>query len=249
MPFNSQLEEKPIFPETDPEEKAHPRNLKDRFANAYDKAVPLFNINLAWFVLSLPIITIFPALGGLYYAIMELENENVASWGTVWEGFKNLWWWSLRWGVLVLLVDAVLVVNIWFYGTLAQAWAVFAMTASIVLLVVWTMINQFSFPLLLLQHDKKISVAIRNGYVVLMRQPLSALKVLALTMLITVISSLVPPLWIFISMALILQLQTRTVLTAVIRIREKDALRDAEKAQREAADDSDSYDEEDKEEV
>lgn len=249
MPTNSQLEEKPIFPKTDLEEKIRPRNLKDRLTDAYYKAVPLFSINLAWFILSLPIITIFPALGGLYYAIMEMENENTASWETVWEGFKSHWWWSVRWGVLVLLVDVVLVVNIWFYASLAQTWAVYAMTASIVLLFIWMLIQQFSFPLLLLQKDKKISVAIRNGYVVLMRQPLAALKLLALTALIAVVSTLVPPLWIFISMALILQIQTRTVLTAVQRIRKKDARRDAEKVQREAALNSDVLDGEGEEEI
>lgn len=249
MPINSQLEEKPIFPKIELEEKPSPRNLKDRFTDACYKGVPLFSINLAWFVLSLPIVTIFPALGGLYYAVMEMNEGTTADWGAVWEGFKNYCWWSLRWGILVFLVNVVLAVNIRFYASLAQNWAVFAMTASIVLLFVWNLINQFSFPLLLLQKDKKISVAIRNGYVVAMRQPLAALKVMTLTLLILVVSTLVPPLWIFISMALILQLQTRTVLTAVQRIREKDARRDAEKAQREAADDPDSLDEEGEEQV
>jgi len=91
----------------------------------------------------------------------------------------------------------------------------------------WIAIHQFSFPLLLMQDEKKILLAMRNGYVIVMRQPLAALKVMLLSLLINALSILLPPLWIFISMALIVQLRTRTVLKAVKKIKEKDAERDS----------------------
>ena len=87
-----------------------------------------------------------------------------------------------------------------------------------------------------MQEEKKIGLAIRNGYVVVIRQPVQALKVLALNLLITAISIILPPLWIFISMALVVQIQTSTMLKAVEQIRAKDADRDAAKAHRESMD-------------
>ena len=221
MPEDLPAENEPIFPESGPEDY---------------NMIPYFNINLAWFVMSLPVLTVFPALGGLYYAVMEQRQGNSAGWDTIWEGFKKYWWLSVKWGLLVTAVEAVLAVNIWFYTTLAQNWAIFATTAAIVLLIVWTAINQFSFPLLLMQEEKKIGLAIRNGYVVVIRQPVQALKVLALNLLITAISIILPPLWIFISMALVVQIQTSTMLKAVEQIRAKDADRDAAKAHRESMD-------------
>lgn len=229
MPADLTPDDERIFPETDPEEVKKPRNLKERFFNFYYSIIPYFNVNLAWFVMSLPIVTIFPALGGLYYAVMEQNQGNGAEWGTVWEGLKKHWWLSVKWGLLVTVVQAVLIGNIWFYYNLTQTWAVFAMTTAIVLLIVWTAINQFSYPLLLMQEEKKIGLAIRNGYVVVMRQPVQALKVLTLNLLISVISILLPPLWVFVSMALIVQIQTSTLLKAVDQIRAKDAGRDAAK--------------------
>jgi uncharacterized membrane protein YesL len=82
--------------------------------------------------------------------------------------------------------------------------------------------NQFSFPLLLLQKEKKIFLAIRNGYVIVVRQPWVALKTTLLCLLIAFISILIPPLWFFIAMALIAHLQTRAVLRAVEKIRSQD---------------------------
>jgi|GEM_PF-867178 len=225
-------EEKQIFPETALAKDEKPRSLKEKFLDVYYNSIPFFDINLAWFVMSLPVLTIFPALGGLYYAVLELNQEHGAKWGTVWEGFKKHWWLSVRWGLLVLLVNIVLAANIWFYLNLTQSWTLYTLTASIVLLVVWITINQFSFPLLLLQEEKKILLAIRNGYVIVMRQPLAALKVMALNLLIVVVSILLPPLWIFISMALIVNIRTRTVLQAVKKIRQKDAEREAARAHR-----------------
>jgi uncharacterized membrane protein YesL len=232
MPEDLIPEDEPIFPKSNPKESKKPRNLKERFFDFYYSTIPYFNVNLAWFVMSLPILTIFPALGGLYYAVMEQNQGNSAEWGTVWEGFKKHWWLSVKWGLLVTVVDALLVINIWFYTNLTQTWATFAMTITIVLLIVWIAINQFSFPLLLLQEEEKIGLAIRNGYVVVMRQPVQALKVLALNLLITVISIILPPLWIFISMALIVHIQTSTLQNAIDQIHAKDAHRDATKAHR-----------------
>jgi uncharacterized membrane protein YesL len=222
MTENPQSQNEQIFPGADPEEPQRPRSLKDRFLNFYYNSIPFFTLNLAWFVMSLPIVTVFPALGGLYYAVLEENQGAGADWRTVWEGFKKHWWLSVRWGLLVVGLDVLLAVNIWFYFNQTQSWAVFLMMTMIVLLFFWIAINQFSFPLLMLQEEKKIGLALRNGYVLVMRQPLQALKVMALSLLIAVISTVLPPLWVFISMALIVNLRTRTAIKAVQRINVKD---------------------------
>jgi uncharacterized membrane protein YesL len=217
----------------DGEGPRRPKSFKEGLVDFYYNAVPFFNANLAWAVMSLPLVTFFPALGGLYAASLELAQGNVADWGTVWSGFKEHGWLSLRWGLLVLFGDIILLANIWFYFNIDQGWAIFALVACIFLLIFWMAVNQFSFPLLLLQEEKKIFLAIRNGYVVVMRRPLAAVKVMLLNLLITGVSILLPPLWIFISMSLICTLQSREVLKAVDKIRQKDARRDAIQAHRE----------------
>lgn len=223
--YNKQERER-IFPETEFDEDAKPKDFKDKLFLFYYNAIPFFNINLAWIVMSLPLVTIFPALGGLYYAVLQLNRKRSADWGTVWEGVKKHWRLSLKWGFLVLFVYLALAANFWFYLNIEQMWALYALAITVFLSFLWIAVNQFTFPLLLLQEEKKLFLALRNGYVIVMRRPLAALKVILLTLLIAVVSTLLPPLWIFISMAVILHFRTKTVLKAVEQIREKDAQRD-----------------------
>ena len=215
MPEESHKRAESIFEESGEAQLRQPRNLKERFFNLYYNAVPYFTLNLIWCALSLPVVTIFPALGGLYYAVLQMSQEGSADGGTVWEGFKKHWWLSLRWGLLVYGVEAVLVLNIWFYLNLDQSWAIFALFGAVIFLILWIALNQFSFPLLLLQEEKKIFLAIRNGFIVVMRKPLEAIKVMALSLLISAASIALPPLWIFISMAWIVSIRTRTVIKVV----------------------------------
>ena len=248
MPEDKKQAREQIFSETEFVESSEPKNFKDRFMDFYYGLIPLFTINLVWFLLSLPIVTIFPATGGLYYAVLELERENSADWGTVWVGVKKHWWLSLKWGLLILVSYIFMVGNIWFYLNLDQGWSVFPLTISIVVLILWSTVTQFGFPLLLLQEEKKIFLAIRNAYVIVMRKPLSALKVLLISFLTTIISLLLLPLWIFVSMAWIIRIRTKTVLKAVEEIKQQDAERDAVKAHRDDSDNSEDQGEQDLEE-
>lgn len=227
MPEDKQQENEKIFPETEFIESNEPKKIKDRFMDFYYDAIPLFTINLVWFLMSMPVVTIFPATGGLYYAVLELERENTADWATVWVGIKKHWWLSTKWGLLVLFGYIFMTANIWFYLNLEQGWSIFAVTLTLVILILWSAVTQFGFPLLLLQEEKKIFLALRNGYVIVMRKPLEALKVLLVSSLTAVISLLLPPLWIFVSMAWIIRVQTKSVLKAVNQIKQKDLERDA----------------------
>jgi len=193
----------------------------------YAKTRPLIKFNLAWFVLSLPVVTIFPALGGLYHAILSFNQETPVEGQTVREGFRKFWQLSIQWGLVVLLGDLLLAGGIWLALDIEAEWGSYALVVGVVFAILWVAINQFSFPLLLLQQEKKVLTAIRNGYVIVVRRPWMALKALGLSLLISLISILIPPLWILISMALITQIQTRTVLNVVEKIRREDSERDS----------------------
>ena len=212
----------PIFPETEIKEDHKPKLLKERLFDIYYEALPLFNLNIFWFLLSLPLVTFLPALGGLYHAIQQYQRKQPANWQVFWDGFKENWLASLKWGLIVLLGDLILAANIWFSLNIDAAWRIYTLSVGVMIAIIWIAINQFSLPLLLLQKEKKIFLAIRNGYVIVVRQPWVALKTTLLCLLITILSILIPPLWFFIAMALIAHLQTRAMLRAVEKIRSQD---------------------------
>jgi len=217
----------PIYGETD-----QPTRTKSWFSVRFNQARDLFPLNLAWFFLSLPVITLFPALGGLYHAVWAYQHDEPSDWRSVWEGFRKHWFFSLQWGLLILLGYLVSFGSIWFFREGTQDWHPYAVAAGVVFAIIWAAINQFSFPLLLLQKEKNVLIAIRNGYVVLVRRPLEALKVLLVTLVISAVSTAVPPLWILVGMALIVQIQTRSVLDSVEKIRAADRDRDTAQTHR-----------------
>lgn len=227
MPASSSNGENPGVHEAEKHLGEKSTKLKDRLRSLYDWSRPLLSINLAWFLLSLPVVTVFPALGGLYHAVLAFSREEAPSWKTVWDGFKQHWWLSVKWGLAILVGYAVFGGAWWYLNTVQEDWAAYASAAAGAVIFLWTAINQFSFSLLMLQHEPKVWIAIRNGYVLVIRHPLNALKTLLLTALVAVLSTLLAPAWAFISMALITHLQTQAVLAAVAKIRAQDAEKDA----------------------
>lgn len=59
--------------------------------------------------------------GRVDYAGLQMSQEGNADGST----FKKYWWRSLRWGLLVYSVGAVLLLNIWFYFNLNQSRTLF----------------------------------------------------------------------------------------------------------------------------
>ncbi len=233
MPAGPFREDRSLSPGTESEEHPKPKKMADRLRNRFIKASPLFTINLAWFLLSLPIVTIFPALGGLYCSVLSFSRDEKPGWVSMWEATKQHWWLSSKWGLSALLGYAVLGSALWYFKGVDQNWAIYASAAAGAFLLLWTAVSQFSLPLLFLQQEKKVWVAIRNGYVLTIRRPLNALKTLLLTALIAALGTLLAPTWVFITMALIAHIQTKAVLGAVENIRTQDADSDAADAHRE----------------
>lgn len=112
MPERSPQNDEPIFPETEINDDHKPKQLKERLLDIYYGTLPLFNLNIVWFILSLPLLTFLPALGGLYHAIQQYHRKEPANWPVFWDGFKENWLVSLKWGGIVLLGDLILAANI-----------------------------------------------------------------------------------------------------------------------------------------
>lgn len=222
MPETSDIRRGINLPESDHDQQRQPRSLMDWWHEIGDHAIPLFNVNLAFFVISLPFVTIFPALGGLYEAMLKIDRDGGANWGTVWAGFKQHAWLSVRWGLLVTIGYVLLGVNIWLFSNSTQVFGRYAVAFAIVAAILWGVINQFSLPILLLQRDKNILLAVRSGFLIATRRPLAALGVTLISLLITLFSILLPPLFIFFSIAVIAYFQTQIVLDSIIILKLKD---------------------------
>jgi uncharacterized membrane protein YesL len=160
---------------------------KKGFLDLYYDSIPFIGINLLWFLLTLPLITAFPAMAGLYYATNQLAHGKSAGGSEFFEGFRNYFWVSWCWGLMNIFVIVVLAVNIWFYGQVKASWADLIRGTSLGLMVIWGSMQFYIFPFLIEQKDRRLKVAVRNTLVMSLRSPLRtfglAIGVMALTLI------------------------------------------------------------------
>lgn len=193
--------------------------LRERFFDIYLQSIALITANVTWFLLSIPLITLIPATGGLYHATNLIAHGRDAGWRTVWEGFRLHFWLSWKWGLANIAVFGILWGNIWFYGQVQAGWAVWVRTGMEFLFILWGVLQIYTFPLFLEQEDKQMITTVRNSLVLFIRRPLQTFG-WAISVFILAIgsSSLAPPAWIVITASLCLYLSNRATIEAIARI-------------------------------
>lgn len=193
-------------------------STRTTLVEAYLLSIPLITTNVMWLLLSLPIITLIPAMGGLYYATNLLAHDRDASWRSVWQGFRQHFWLSWRWGLLNVLIYGGLVANIWFYGRVS--WGVWVRPFFLALTVLWTLLQIYFFPTLLEQERPSLRLAIRNSFIILLRRPLPTLGYLIALVVFALGSSyLLPPLWFVFTVSLLLYLSNLATIQAIERLK------------------------------
>src|SRR5207253_3194490 len=91
-----------------------------------------------------------------------------------------------------------------------------AQTVVLVLLLFWSVLQLYTFPLLLEQADVRLRVALKNSMVIVLRRPIATLVLIVEVALIVGLSTLViPPAWIFVTASLCTYLANRTVVNSI----------------------------------
>jgi len=193
--------------------------FRESLINIYYDLVPLVSLNIIWFLLTLPIVTAFPAAAGLYYATNQLAHQKGAGWKTFFDGFRIHFWLSWRWGLLNVIIIVVLVSNIKFYGQLEAEWSVWLRGVIIGLSILWGIIQLYTFPFLLEQEKQQLNSALRNSMVLLATRPAPVLSVAFLTLVLAVLSTFIAlPAWFFFTASLSVYLANKVVIDSVKKL-------------------------------
>jgi len=182
------------------------KTFKEAIIDGWDALIPLVGINLIWFTLTVLVLPAFPAMGGMYYATNRIAHGESATFRTFFEGFKEHFWTSWKWGFLNLAAYLLLGLNIWFYGQF-EGWG-FLILQSIFfsIMVIYTSIHFYTFPFLIEQDEPSLITAYRNSFAVFARFMGRSFGLLALFIALAVVSILLPPLWIVITVSAIIYL-------------------------------------------
>ncbi len=191
--------------------------LRAKAGDAYLNAIPLITLNVAWFLISLPIVTLLPATGGLVYATNRLARGRAANWHTLLEGFRLYLRQSLILGLLNVAIAAVVGANLLYYSLRPEeGWIQVARLIVLTVALIWGMVQVHAFPLLVEQEQPHIRLALRNSLVILIRRPLPSLLVTLLIAFIAALSTLIiQPAWIFFTASTCAYLANRSTVGAI----------------------------------
>ncbi len=141
---------------------------------AWDGFWMLWLANIFWILLCLPIITAPAAFAGLYYTMHELANGESVEWNTFFEGIKRYFWPGLRWFVANLVMVVGLISYFLLFASsdnITQNISQVLSGLPVGLLIVWGVINAFTFPLMLEQEKPSYLTALRNSIAFYVKWP------------------------------------------------------------------------------
>ena len=129
-------------------------------------------VSLSMVLLSLTVVLAVPAYLGVLEQARDLTHGVRTGIAGMWLGFKREIRRSLPWGLLNLAVTAVFGFTLWFYANSSFAFAP-ALVIFITLIAVFYFIWQyFSFACYTLQEEKKIRLAWKNAWALMLTRPL-----------------------------------------------------------------------------
>ncbi len=157
--------------------------LQDAWADIWTVLV----CNLLWTVSVLLIIPGPPATLALFTYSNLLAHGEMADFGDYWRAFRSQWGPAWRWGLVNLVVIVLLAGDFILTGQLSQsAFARFAQGFYVTALGAWLIVQLYALPFLIEQAGPSVRQALRNGAVMLGRNPVFSifLSILLLVLLV-----------------------------------------------------------------
>ncbi|MBC8445875.1 MAG: DUF624 domain-containing protein [Chloroflexi bacterium] len=174
----------------------------------WDELFLLILMNIVTVLLVIPVVTLPPALAGLWNVANRVAQGKVIGWSDYFAGFRRYFWKAWGLALLNILVLIIVSTNLWFYVPgntpfdlhptlsllLRPAWAAVAF--------LWLAAQMYPLALLLEQEDQRLRVAWRNTAVIFIANPGFTLALAVLLLIVIVISTLLPMMWFLVTPAL-----------------------------------------------
>lgn len=160
--------------------------------DTYEELFILIGANLLALALLVPIVTAPPALAGLHYLGFHIATKKRIEFGFFWKGFRGYFLDSWKLTALNALVFGLLGVDVWFYMSQVQgAWRVVGFV-GLGMLVVWALAQLYTFPLLVRQEERKLSLLVKNALLLTLAYPVFSLVTALLLTLMLALSIALP---------------------------------------------------------
>ena len=154
-----------------------------------DKANVLL-VNMVGVMACLTVIFAPPAIFGMAFTANRLvDGENMGLTALV-KGGRKYFLTSWLWAVLNIAIFYIASINISFYSYAPSSWGSVLQYVFLFLLVVWLMVQFYALPYLMRMEEKKLLLALRNGWFTLMASPVYTLIMALLLGIVILVSGL-----------------------------------------------------------
>jgi len=159
------------------------------FKDFYDEMFLFVFINLLCVLLCIPLVTLAPALAGVYYVTNHLAHERyTTTWRDFFIGFRQ--YFAKIWQVLLadLFLLLIIVANINFYVGMPNQILKLVSIPFLYLLAFWLGLQIYLFPLLMEQGQKRLVLIFRNAILLTLGHPFFTIAFLLVILLLLLIS-------------------------------------------------------------
>lgn len=137
--------------------------------------------NIVWLISVLLVIPGPPVTLALFYYANQTVHEETVNVSDFFKAITRFWWTGWRWGILNLIVLAVLVGDVFLTSYQGQTQAAMFLSGLYYTVVAfWLLLQIFTLPFILEQEKPSVLQALRNGVMLIGKNPLFSLSFLFL---------------------------------------------------------------------
>ena len=174
----------------------------------WDELFFLALLNIVTALLAVLVITLPPALAGLWNVANRVAQGKATGWSDYFEGFRRYFWKAWGLALLNILVITIAITNLRFYTPgnapfeIHPTLSLWIRALWMAVAFLWLTLQMYPLALLLEQEDQRLRVTLRNTAVIFIANPGFTLVLAALLLIVAIISTLLTPLWFLLTPAL-----------------------------------------------
>ncbi len=177
--------------------------LWEAIKEAYFNIAQLMVLNLYWFVTSLTIILIPPAIASLYASVRALAaGDPDYSHKLFFKGIKQYFLKGWKWFLPNLLIP-LLLANILFFVVESEIITLIVKLGNLAIIILWLWMQTFLLPFIMEQEEESWRLAIRNSLVVFVKRPAVYIVTTLFVWLFFILSLVLMMPWVVISISFI----------------------------------------------
>ncbi len=168
----------------------------------WDELFLLMLMSIVTVLLMVPVITLPPAIAGLWNVANRVAKGMAIHWSDYFEGFRRYFWKAWGLALLNILVAIIVSTNIRFYTPgvapfeISPGLSAWIGGGFVALSLLWLLLQVYPLALLLEQEDQRLRVALRNAAVLLVANPGFTIVLALLLLLLSIVSTLFTVLWV-----------------------------------------------------